>query len=81
MEVDYLDGRKKVYCRTSDNRIALHRPRFSIGDAVSAFHPDYAYRMEFSIFKGEVLKHNADGSYCVRRKTGRGAKTLKIPEY
>lgn len=81
VEVEYLDGRKKVTYCIWDNRLALHRPRFRIGEAVSAFHPDYAYRMQFSMFKGEVVKHNADGSYCVSWETCRGVRTLKIPEH
>merc|ERR550534_1123601 len=81
VEVDYLDGRKKVIYAVSDNRLALHRPRFSIGEVVAAFHPDWAYKMQFSILTGKVVSHNADGSYCVSWETCRGLRTLKIPEY
>jgi len=81
VEVDYYDGRKKLNCCISDNRIALHRPRFGIGEEVSAFHPDWAYKMEFSMFKGEVVGHNADGSYYLKWRTGRSNKTIKVPEH
>jgi len=40
VEVDHLDSRKKFKFSIRDNRLALHRPRFSVGDAVAAFHPD-----------------------------------------
>jgi len=81
VEVDYLDGRKKVIYSIRDYRLALHRPRFSIGEEVAAYHPDWAYRMQFSMLSGRVVRHNADGSYCVSWETCRGLRTLKIPEY
>jgi len=81
VEVEFLDGRKTVIYGLRDNRLALHRPRFSIGEVVAAFHPDWAYRMQFSMFTGKVVNHNADGSYCVSWETCKGFRTLKIPEY
>jgi len=81
LEVDLIDSRKKLNYNIRDNRLALHRPRFSIGDAVSAFHPDWASRMQFSLFQGEIVRHNADGSYSVRWETCRGTRMLKIPEH
>jgi len=81
VEVDFLDGRKKVVYGIRDNRLALHRPRFSIDEVVSAFHPDWAYRMQFSMLTGKVVGHNADGSYCFSWETCMGSRTLKIPEY
>lgn len=81
LEVDLLNSRKKVNCCINDNRIALHRPRFRIGDLVSAFHPDWAHRTQFSMFDGEVVRHHADGTYCISWETFRGLRMLKIPEH
>lgn len=80
LEVDLLNCRKKVNCYIKDNRIALHRPRFRIGEQVSAFHPEWACRTQFSMFDGEVVRHHADGSYCISWETFRGVRMLKIPE-
>jgi len=81
VDVDLLNSRKTVTCFFNDNRLALHRPRFNIGERVSAFHPDWAYRMQFSMFDGEVVRHHPDGSYCVSWETFRGLRLLKIPEH
>jgi len=37
--------------------------------------------MQFSMFEGEIVKHNADGSYGVSWKTCRGIRMFKIPEH
>jgi len=33
------------------------------------------------MLEGEVVRHNADGSYCVRWETCHGVRMLKIPEH
>jgi len=81
VEIDLLNSRKKVNYCIRDNRIALHRPRFGIGARVAAFLPDWAYRKQFSMFVGEVVRHHADGSYCISWETFRGLRMLKVPEH
>lgn len=81
VEVIHVDNKKKETFDIRDNRLALHRPRFAIGALVSAFQPNWAYQVQFTIVHGQVVKHHCDGSYGIRWETARGAKILAIPEH
>jgi len=81
VEVTYLQSNRKDSFNIRDDRLALHHPRFAIGEYVSAFKPNLAWRMDFTIFHGQVVKHHADGSYSVELVTGTSVKTIDVPEY
>jgi len=77
----YLDSNRKNSFDIRDKRLALHRPRFAVGESVSVYQPNWASRMQYPLLRGEIVRHHSNGSYGVKWETAQDTKILVIPEH